>query len=143
MAMPVSIYRILSHRLPAVLWTIIIFVLLALPGNMLPDQKNIGIPQLDKYVHVILFGGFVFLWCFYFSAKEGIRNLPGMFLRIVVIACLYGTAMEFVQKYFIPFRNFDIYDIAADTAGAIGGYIVLRLVIRNIRSMEISPKAKK
>ena len=128
--MPISIYRILSHRLPAVAWTIIIFVLLALPGNMLPDETHMGIPQLDKYVHLVLFGSFVFLWSFYYTAKEGKRNLQRLYLRIVVIACLYGTAMEFIQKYFIPNRDFDIYDIAADVAGAIGGYIILRLVIK-------------
>jgi VanZ family protein len=130
MPIPVNIHRILAHRLPAVVWTIVIFILLALPGNMLPDEKRVGIPQLDKYVHLILFGSFVFLWSFYFHAKGGNRNLQGLFLRIVVIACLYGTAMEFVQKYFIPNRDFDIYDIGADIAGAIGGYIVLRLIIK-------------
>jgi VanZ family protein len=143
MAIPAGIYRILSRRLLAVVWTVIIFILLALPGNMLPDEKRVAIPQLDKYVHVILFGSFVFLWCFYFSTKEGVRNLQGLFLRIVIVACLYGTAMEFIQKYFIPFRDFDLYDIAADAAGAVGGYIVLRLVIRKAGSTEIRLEAKK
>jgi VanZ family protein len=145
MPMPISIYRILSSRLPALTWTIIIFVLLALPGKMLPDESHMGIPQLDKYVHLILFGSFVFLWSFYFSVQRGKENLQGLYLRIVVIACLYGTAMEFIQKYFIPNRDFDLYDIAADVAGAIGGYIILRLVIKwnNNPRTDRAPDTKK
>ena len=54
--------------------------------------------------------------------KEITRNLQKTFLRILIIACLYGIAMEIIQKYFIPNRDFDIYDIAADCVGAIGGF---------------------
>ena len=134
--MPKRLYRILSHRLPALTWTIFIFILLTLPGNMLPNEQHLSIPQLDKYVHMVLFGSFVFLWSFYFAAKGENKNIQGTFLRIVVIAGLYGIAMEFIQKYFIPFRDFDLYDIAADIAGALGGYIVVRLVINRSRTKD-------
>jgi VanZ family protein len=129
MQMPQRLYRIFSHRFPALAWTLFIFILLALPGSMLPNENHFSIPQLDKMVHIILFGSFVFLWSFYFSTKEIKENLQGKFFRITVIACLYGFAMELIQKYFIPNRDFDIYDIAADVAGAIVGYFVVRLVI--------------
>jgi len=130
--MPNSIYRLLSHRFLAVTWTIIIFILLALPGKMLPDENKLAVPQLDKYVHFVLFGSFVFLWSFYFAAKGGKRNLEKLFLRIVFVACLYGTAMEFIQKYFIPNRDFDVFDITADVVGALGGYLVVRLLLKVI-----------
>ena len=45
--------------------------------------------------------------------KNAILTQTGIF-AILVIACLYGVATEFIQKYFIPNRDFDIYDIAAD-----------------------------
>ena len=40
----------------------------------------------------------------------------------MVVGCLYGIAMEFVQKYFIPLRSFDLMDILADGVGCIAGY---------------------
>jgi VanZ family protein len=129
MQMPQRLCRILYHRFPALAWTLFIFILLVLPGKMLPNEKHFIIPQLDKMVHIILFGGFVFLWSFYFSKKELKETLNGKFLRITFIACLYGSAMEVIQKYFIPNRDFDIYDIAADVAGAIAGYIVVKLIV--------------
>jgi VanZ family protein len=38
-----------------------------------------------------------------------------------------------MQKYFIPNRDYDIYDIAADTTGAIIGYIIVRLKFPGIK----------
>ncbi len=130
-----QLYRLFSYRAPALLWSIVIFVLLALPGNMLPNENRLAIPNLDKYVHIILFGTFVFLWSFYFATKAYNKNYPiRKSLTILIIACLYGTAMEYVQKYFIPYRDFDIYDITADIAGAILGFLIVRLTFQWFRS---------
>jgi VanZ family protein len=130
MQIPKKLSRVFSHRLPALLWTILIFVLLAMPGNMLPNEKHFTVPQLDKFVHIFLFGSFVFLWSFYFAAKGENDHLKKTFLRTMIVACLYGIAMEFIQKYFIPNRDFDIYDIAADCAGALCGFIVVRKFVK-------------
>jgi VanZ family protein len=120
------LYNILSSRLPALLWTLFILILLCLPGKMLPDEQQFKIPQLDKYVHIILFGCFVFFWGFYYGSKqEEDKNLNRKFLIIFIIACLFGIAMEYVQKYFIPNRDFDVYDIMADAVGAGGGLLVI------------------
>jgi VanZ family protein len=121
------LFQIFSKRFPALIWTIIIFILLALPGNMLPNENRLAIPNLDKYVHIILFGSFVFLWSFYYSAKPGNNSSLRHSAVILIIACLYGTAMEYVQKYFIPNRDYDIYDIAADIVGAVAGFLFIRL----------------
>ena len=140
--MPNVVYRLLSHRFLAVTWTNIIFILLALPGKMLPDENKLAVPQLDKLVHIVLFGTFVFLWSFYFAASGKKRNLRRLFLRMVLIACLYGTAMEFIQKYFIPNRDFDVLDIAADVVGALAGYGVVSLLMKAIRFGEDKNQAQ-
>jgi len=112
-----------------------IFILLALPGNMLPNENHLTIPNLDKYVHIILFGTFVFLWSLYFAIKNEKKVFPiRKSLSILIIACLYGTAMEYVQKYFIPNRDFDIYDIAADVLGAVLGFLIVRLTFSWFRA---------
>jgi VanZ family protein len=126
---PSGLYRILSNRIPALSWTCVIFILLVLPGNMLPNENHMTIPNLDKIVHMILFGSFVFLWSFYFAAKDPKKDKSGnRSLRMLIIACLYGIVMEFVQKYLIPNRDFDLYDIVADVAGSVAGYFVVRKV---------------
>jgi VanZ family protein len=103
----------------------------------LPNEQHFNIPQLDKLVHIILFGSFVFLWSFYFSAKKPNENLRKKYLRITILACIYGYVMELIQKYFIPNRDYDLYDVAADAIGAIIGYIVVRMIFdRRMRSTE-------
>ena len=69
---------------------------------------------------------FVILWSFYYAAKTD-KKSKRIFFLIFITACLYGTAMEYVQKYFIPLRDFDLYDILADVIGAAAGYIIVSL----------------
>jgi len=107
--------------------------MLTIPGKMLPDENQLTIPNLDKGVHIVLFGCFVFLWSFYFASKKDIPDrLNKKLFRVFIIACFFGIAMEYVQKYLIPNRDFDIYDIAADIIGATGGYLIVRLIIPRI-----------
>ena len=90
---------------------------------MLPKEEAFKIPNFDKLVHASLFGGFVLFWSTYFSEKKIVQSkLLVIFFRIFVIASLYGTATEFIQKYFIPGRDFDIADILADISGAAIAY---------------------
>jgi VanZ family protein len=103
----------------AVSWTVIILILLSLPGTMLPDEPSFKIPNLDKFVHICLFGGFVLLWCLYISRRRlTTRKLLRSFFYIFIIAVSFGITMEYVQKYFIPFRDFELGDIIADMIGA-------------------------
>jgi len=97
---------------------------------MLPDESSFKIPNFDKLVHISLFGGFVLLWCFYFSKKiKAQKKLLVVFFRIFIVGGLYGTATEFIQKYFIPSRDFDIADILADIIGAAIAYGIANIYL--------------
>lgn len=104
-------------------WTIIIGILLALPGSALPNEEAFKIPQFDKIVHITLFGVFVFLWDLRLSKRSSdISRLVRWFFAFYVVANVYGISMEYVQKYWIPGRDFDLADIIADMIGAGLGY---------------------
>lgn len=128
------IQHLLSNRFTARAWTILIFILMAIPGKMLPSEGTTYIPNLDKLVHITLFGGFVYIWSSYYAAKKNKKyNLNKRFTGFLILACLYGVATELMQKYFIPNRDYDIYDIAADATGAIIGYIIVRLTVSRMK----------
>ncbi len=127
------IKEILSTRYPARVWTVIIFILLALPGNMLPSETHTSIPNLDKLVHITLFACFVFFWSVWSSSKEKNKFPYGRYAWYFIIGCLYGIAMEYVQKYFIPNRDFDLYDILADIAGAFLGLLIVQLTVSKFK----------
>lgn len=103
----------------SVAWTLMVLILLTLPGSMLPDESTFKIPQFDKFVHVCLFGGLVFLWCLHISTRPmGSQKRLLLFFYIFILGVALGISMEFVQKYFIPFREFELGDIIADMIGA-------------------------
>jgi len=107
----------------AIGWTFMVILLLSLPGSMLPNESHFSIPQFDKFVHITLFGGFVLLWNFYLSTRPlSTKKLLRWFFFIFMLGSALGIAMEFVQKYWIPFRDFDTVDIIADMIGAGLGY---------------------
>jgi len=104
-------------------------ILLSLPGSVLPKEDWLDKIWFDKWVHIFLFGMLAYLFCF------GLKSFSGDKIRLylsVGIACLlYGIIMEFVQKYFIPNRSFDIGDILADGVGSgIGALIASRMYIK-------------
>lgn len=103
--------------LPAISWFFLSFYLLTLPGSAFPKEDWFDKIQLDKWVHIALFGILVYL--FYQPWKDyWDRTFWKKALIISFIALDYGIAMEFVQKYLVPMRSFDIWDILADGIGS-------------------------
>jgi VanZ family protein len=130
------ISKYLSRRWVAITWTVIIFILLAMPGSVIPKEPTFTIPQFDKFIHIVLFGGFVFLWSFYYSRKNfRSRKLSRLFFLIFIISCAYGIGMEYVQKYFIPGRDYDQGDIIADMMGAALAYGICNIRLTGIDSV--------
>lgn len=109
--------------LVALLWTLLILILLVIPGKDIPPGPQI--PNLDKIAHVFLFGVQVFLWSKFISESKR-NDLPGRFLVICLMSSAFGIMMEFVQKYLVPNRSFEIEDILADILGSVMGWLLYR-----------------
>jgi len=73
----------------------------------------------DKILHVIeyLILGFLTLGCF----KN--KNLFPILVVAFLISFLYGISDE-VHQYFVPGREFSIYDIAANSVGSLFGVLI-------------------
>ncbi|HEY4874834.1 MAG TPA: VanZ family protein [Puia sp.] len=120
------------HIFYPIAWSIIVLILLTLPGSMLPQEKVFAIPNFDKLVHMGLFGGFVLLWSLYFNKKIlNQRKLLVIFFRIFIISSLYGATTEFIQRY-IPSRDFDVADILADVIGAAIAYGIANIFLSRV-----------
>jgi VanZ family protein len=118
-------------------WTFIVILLLSLPGTMLPNESRFSIPQFDKFVHITLFGGFVLLWNFYLRTRRlSAKKLLRWFFLIFMLGNALGIGMEFVQKYWIPFRDFDTADIIADMIGAAIAYGISNIFMVNVGSTD-------
>ena len=107
----------------AVIWFLLVTTLLCIPGTRLPKITWQDKIWLDKWVHIFLFMILVILWSKAYSHKKDTHSgSRKIFLQIMITGIVYGIAMEIVQKYFIPFRSFDLGDIIADAIGCVAGY---------------------
>ncbi len=115
-----------SFTIP-IIFFIITFVLLVLPGNEFPKSGFFSIKGLDKIVHTGMF--FILNWLFYRPFKASGKSngqKQKWFLIIAILTIIYGALMEVVQFYFVPFRSFELADILVDALGTFLAYFVAR-----------------
>ncbi len=111
--------------LPGIAWFLLVLILICLPGKSIPQANWLDIVDFDKFVHAGLFGGIVFFFSMPFKkiALERQKKI-NLFIKITLAACVWGITTEFIQKYFIPGRQFDLMDWAADSLGAFLAFFV-------------------
>lgn len=109
-------------------------VLFCIPGNQLPDDDWLGDISADKLVHIALFAILVTLWGLpsIHRVQKQPESLKRTLILIVVVALIYGVAIELIQGAYIPNRSYSLADMAADALGSIaGGIFVNRQRLRN------------
>jgi VanZ family protein len=126
-----------------VIWMLLVAVLCFLPGSMIPNESGFKIPQFDKFVHICMFGGFVFTWNLYLSNRiSDLQKLMRYFFLVYLLGCAYGIGSEFVQKYWIPGRDYDNVDIISDIMGAGVAYGLSHLLLVARRGPAVGAKNK-
>jgi len=119
----------LSNFIPGIAWFFIVLVLTCMPGDDLPMTGSwfTKIPYFDKWVHLGLFAMLSF--CFMMPVA---RLYPdkgkrlAWIIRIGIIASVWGLAIEFIQKYLVVGRSFDLLDWAADSVGVFLTFLLVR-----------------
>lgn len=112
----------------ATIWFIIATILLCIPGKSLPHIGWFVTYQIDKLIHIAIFGLMSFLFCnAQYSKKWN--------WLIAVLCSLYGIAIEFIQENYVPNRSFDIGDIIADCIGSFAALIVVSLYRKTFKGM--------
>jgi VanZ family protein len=112
--------------IPGIAWFFLVLFLICLPGNQFPKTDDwLKVIYFDKWVHAGLFAVLAFLWMRPYAmidiAKQQRLNI---IIKIAVATSIWGLTTEFIQKYFIPFRNFDLWDWAADSVGVAVAFFV-------------------
>jgi VanZ family protein len=119
--------------LPAVLWFVIVMVLTCMPGKDVPDISWLDSINFDKWVHMGLFGGLTFLLCWplktsVYSRRERVH----LFIKIALVSSIWGLIVEFLQRFYIPGRDYDLWDWAADSLGSFLALLIcLKYFVKN------------
>ena len=114
--------------IPGIAWFFLVLILICLPGDDLPKTEDwMSAIFFDKWVHAGLF----FVLAFLFMKPVCKSNLPNkdqwiIVFKIAVCVSIWGLATEFIQKFFIPGRAFDLWDWAADSTGVILALLACR-----------------
>ena len=105
---------------PAILFFIITVILLTLPGTSFPKSHLFDIPYFDKWVHIGMFSILCILFSLPFKNRSISRSQKVQWIWLITILGIgFGISMEFVQKYWVANRSFELGDIAADSIGCI------------------------
>jgi VanZ family protein len=118
--------RILNNKkiilVCALAWTILIIIGCSLPGSAVPKVPLF--PHFDKVVHFIFFFIFTMLWSVYNNCKWVTT------IYIIITSFIFGWFIEIYQKNYVIGRSFDVFDIVADTIGAVSFLIIYKWVSR-------------
>ena len=103
----------------AFIWT---FLILYFSLKTSVNVSRISFLNADKIVHFTFYFGFVILWYRHLVFKKSV--LLNNKIVLVLISIGFGIAIEFAQKYFTTTRQADIWDVVANSSGAIVGIFV-------------------
>jgi len=118
----------LKKFLPGIAWFFLVLILICLPGDDLPKVGDwMSAIYFDKWVHVGMFSVLAFLFMIPFCKSDMTRiNKLSFIIKIAISISIWGLTTEFIQKFFIPGRSFDLLDWAADSVGVILAVVVCR-----------------
>ncbi|KYG81847.1 hypothetical protein MB14_00175 [Roseivirga ehrenbergii] len=98
-----------------------------LPQDSFPESKLLS---YDKLAHLGVFGILSFLVLLGKRNRKDKARLENKYLiRSLTICIVYGLVLELLQSV-VPGRMTDIYDLLANTIGAIAGVVVFSTFIK-------------
>ena len=110
--------RFIRYWVPVILYAGLIFTVSSFP---LPPPK-VEIPFIDKLIHLIEYGILGFL---FYRALRVSRLVKQVFILAIIFSILYALSDE-IHQFFVPGREFDFWDLAADSLGIVLIVLYLR-----------------
>ena len=112
-----------SLRFIGITYTLFITFLLLFPITNFP---KVEVPSIDKLGHVILFSILVIIWLLFVLSKTKVGKLTSIW--VVLVAFFYGIIIEASQELFFESRTADVWDIIANSAGILLGWLIFQKI---------------
>ncbi len=115
----------IKRFIPGSAWFFLILFLMCLPGRDIPTIKWMDVIYFDKWVHTGSFMVMTFLFCWiFYETKYSPNYRLRYFIKIALAASVWGLIIEFIQRFYIPGRDYELLDWAADSLGSIIGLLI-------------------
>ncbi|WP_317899477.1 VanZ family protein [Aurantibacillus circumpalustris] len=107
----------------AIIWTLIIFILCAMPGQYIPTSNWLELLSFDKFVHASIFFILTTLWFLVAIKHQQSKVIIGIYFTAVVT---YGALLELMQATIFSNRSADWKDIVANSFGCLLAIVFYR-----------------
>ncbi len=112
----------------AIIWAIVVAILILLPGKDLPGTG--GLANIDKIAHAIVFAVLTILVIVGFKKQFTFPVIKKYsIISSISVILLYSVILESIQL-FVPDRQFDKFDMIANTMGISFGLILFVFIYR-------------
>lgn len=113
------------YKIPAILYSIMIFLLSSMPQNRIPRVEIFG---FDKIVHFCEYTIYALTLMLAYTRAKRPAIYKNAFVVSVITGAVYAASDEFHQL-FVAGRDCSLVDFTADTLGLIlGAYLFTRIV---------------
>lgn len=106
--------------LPILICYVVLITVLSLIS--LQNLPKINTGHDDKIFHALAYTAFVLL-VFNYLQKSKVKNAVWISM---ISTFIYGTIIEVLQKVLTTYRTFDVFDIAANGAGILLGFFIIK-----------------
>lgn len=97
----------------------------------LSGVPSLGIDYEDKLIHFVIYFLFTLVW---YNAFLKHINL-NLALKVVLFAILFGIIIEILQGSLTQTRQFDYYDITANTLGVLAAIPFFKLIKSHVKKL--------
>ena len=128
------------HFIPAWIFAGVIVISASVPTDELQKFKNLNnileILLSDYILHFFAFGIFAGLFCYgYYRNKESFL----LYLKVGLLSLCFGFFIE-IYQIFLPYRSFDLHDIASDCVGIVAALLLFKLITIRREPQSLSSK---
>jgi VanZ family protein len=116
----------LIYWLPVLVYCLIIFIQSSFPATEHIPEFDFS----DKLLHAAVYAVLGMLLYRAFNAMHKRPSTASLVVLSILITALYGASDE-VHQYFVPSRNAEFLDFAADAVGGMIGVMVVVVINKN------------
>ncbi|WP_010179753.1 VanZ family protein [Aquimarina agarilytica] len=131
----------MRKALAFVAYAYVVFILVASLSKFVIGVLPGKVPNSDKYAHAIAYMLFVIIWGAYLSSRleiESKANFIKQLIKAFFLGVVLGVLMEIAQWLLTSYRQFDVFDMLANTVGAAFGLLIMRLSLKYFSLMKKS-----